>query len=154
MPGPVLHVAAVMKIDNYAPSPVEWVRNQVDRILATGTTEGVLIMDRPVVLVSIRGRRSGVQRLVPVMRVEHDGTYAVVGSKGGAPTDPQWVRNLRAHPLVELQDGTTTTRRRARELQGDERSTWWDRCVAAFPPYAEYQTKTDRVIPVFVLDAA
>ncbi|WP_347351712.1 nitroreductase family deazaflavin-dependent oxidoreductase [Intrasporangium sp.] len=143
-----------MKIDNYAPSPVEWVRNQVDRILATGTTEGVLIMDRPVVLVSIRGRRSGVQRLVPVMRVEHDGTYAVVGSKGGAPTDPQWVRNLRAHPLVELQDGTTTTRRRARELQGDERSTWWDRCVAAFPPYAEYQTKTDRVIPVFVLDAA
>ncbi|WP_367652468.1 nitroreductase family deazaflavin-dependent oxidoreductase [Intrasporangium sp.] len=143
-----------MEADNYVPSPATWVRDQVDRILATGTTEGVLIMGRPVVLVAMRGRRTGAQRLVPVMRVEHDGTYAVVGSKGGAPSDPQWVRNLRAHPTVELQDGTTTTSRRARELAGDERSQWWDRCVAAFPSYAEYQTKTDRLIPVFVLDAA
>lgn len=143
-----------MKTDNYAPSPREWVRNQVETILETGTTDGVEIMHRPVVLVSMRGRRSGARRLVPLMRVEHDGTYALVGSQGGAPTDPQWVHNLRAHPTVDLQDGTTTTTRRARELSGAERDQWWAYCVAAFPPYAEYQRKTDRVIPVFAMEPA
>ncbi len=142
-----------METANYVPSPREWVRNQVDTILATGTTDGVHIMDRPVVLVAMRGRRTGARRLVPLMRVEHGGTYALVGSQGGAPTDPQWVGNLRAHPTVDLQDGASTTTRRAREVHGVERDQWWDRCVAAFPPYAEYQTKTERVIPVFVLEA-
>lgn len=143
-----------METDNYTPSPTTWVRDQVDTILATGTTDGVQIMQRPVVLVSMLGRRSGARRLVPLMRVEHDGTYALVGSQGGAPKDPQWVHNLRAHPTVELQDGTTTTARRARELHGAEREQWWARCVAAYPPYAEYQQKTDRLIPVFALDLA
>lgn len=142
-----------METANYVPSPREWVRNQVDTILATGTTDGVHIMDRPVVLVAMRGRRTGARRLVPLMRVEHGGTYALVGSQGGAPTDPQWVGNLRAHPTVDLQDGTTTTTRHAREVHGVERDQWWARCVAAFPPYAEYQAKTERVIPVFVLEA-
>ena len=136
----------------YVPSPTAWVRNQVEQIVHTGTTDSVHIQNRPVVLLTMRGARTGATRKVPVMRVEHDGTYAAVASKGGAPDHPTWYRNLLAHPDVELQVGTETVPVRARELSGDERRQWWDRCVAAFPPYAEYQRRTDRLIPVFVLE--
>lgn len=137
---------------DYAPSPSGWVRRQVETIEATGTTESVDIMGRPVVLLTMRGAKTGATRKVPVMRVEHDGVFAAVASRGGSPDHPKWYHNLRAHPEVDLQDGTATFRVRARELDPDERAEWWPRCVAAYPPYAEYQGKTDRVIPVFVLE--
>jgi deazaflavin-dependent oxidoreductase (nitroreductase family) len=137
---------------DYVPSPSGWVRKQVEEIERTGTTDSVHIMQRPVVLLTMRGARTGAVRKVPVMRVEHDGVFAAVASKGGAPEHPQWYRNLKAHPDIELQAGTETVPVRARELSGSERERWWERCVAAYPPYAEYQTKTDRLIPVFVLE--
>ena len=134
-------------------SPVGWVREQTEKILATGTTTSVVhVSGRPIVLVTIRGAKSGKLRYTPLMRVEHDGRYAVVASKGGAPENPVWYYNLVANPHVELQDGTETKEYDARELTGDERQEWWDRSVAAYPPYAEYQKKTDRLIPVFVLE--
>ena len=133
-------------------SPVGWVKDQTETILETGTTASVGIMGMDVVLVTIRGRKSGKLHYVPLMRVEHDGTYAVVASKGGAPKHPTWYHKLAAEPHVELQDGTETHEYMAREVSGDERATWWERAVAAYPPYAEYQTRTDRLIPVFVLD--
>ncbi|GLZ45333.1 nitroreductase [Actinomycetospora sp. NBRC 106375] len=133
-------------------SPTDWVRGQTQKILETGTTTGVEVRGAPIVLMTLRGARSGKLRYTPVMRVEHDGSYAVVASKGGAPEHPVWYENLRAHPEIQLQDGETTRAYRAREVSGDERAQWWDRAVAAFPSYAEYQTKTDRQIPVFVLD--
>ena len=133
-------------------SPEGWVRDQTEKILATGTTEGVQVYDRPIVLVTIRGAKSGKLRYTPLMRVEHDGRYALVASKGGAPEHPLWYHNLTANPHVELQDGTVTKDYDARELSGDERAGWWERSVAAYPPYAEYQEKTDRQIPVFVLE--
>ena len=133
-------------------SPEGWVRDQTKRILETGTTDGVTIRDRPVVLVTIRGAKSGKLRYTPLMRVEHDGRYALVASKGGAPEHPRWYHNLVANPHVELQDGTKTMEYDAREVTGDERAQWWERSVAAYPPYAEYQEKTDRLIPVFVLE--
>lgn len=136
----------------YVPSPSAWVRKQVDTIEATGTTESVDIMGYPVVLLTMRGARSGAIRKVPLMRVAHDGTYAAVASKGGHPAHPEWYFNLKAHPEIELQDGTETIPVRARELPVEERAEWWPRCVATFPPYAEYQDKTDRLIPVFVLE--
>ncbi|OFE18024.1 nitroreductase [Humibacillus sp. DSM 29435] len=137
---------------NYLPSPSEWVRDQVAEIERTGTTTSVHIQNLPVVLLTMTGAKSGGVRKVPLMRVEHDGRYAAVASQGGAPEHPQWFHNLVAHPDIELQDGTETSPVRARELEGEEREQWWPRCVAAFPPYAEYQTKTDRLIPVFVLE--
>jgi deazaflavin-dependent oxidoreductase (nitroreductase family) len=133
-------------------SPEGWVRDQTETILRTGTTDGVAVYDRPIVLVTIRGARSGKLRYTPLMRVEHDGRYALVASKGGAPDNPLWYRNLVANPHVELQDGTVTREYDAREVSGEERATWWERSVAAYPPYAEYQTRTDRQIPVFVLE--
>ena len=133
-------------------SPEGWVRDQTEKILATGTTEGVQVFDRPIVLVTIRGAKSGKLRYTPLMRVEHDGRYGLVASKGGAPEHPLWYHNLSANPHVELQDGTVTKEYDARELSGDERAQWWERSVAAYPPYAEYQEKTDRQIPVFVLE--
>ena len=136
----------------YALSPEGWVREQTEKILETGTTEGVQVFDRPIVLVTIRGAKSGKLRYTPLMRVEHDGRYALVASKGGAPEHPLWYHNLTANPHVELQDGTVTKEYVARELSGDERAEWWERSVAAYPPYAEYQEKTDRQIPVFVLE--
>jgi deazaflavin-dependent oxidoreductase (nitroreductase family) len=135
-------------------SPVGWVREQTEKILDTGTTESVdHPSGKPVVLVTIRGVRSGKLRYTPLMRVEHGGRYALVASKGGAPENPVWYRNLVANPHVELQDGTVTKEYDARELSGDEREQWWERAVAAFPPYADYQRKTDREIPVFVVEA-
>ena len=133
-------------------SPTGWVRDQTKRILETGTTAGVQVKGSPVVLITMRGAKTGKRRLVPLMRVEHDGAYAIVASKGGAPEHPVWYRNVKANPELELQDGTESGRYVARELSGDERAAWWERAVAAYPPYAEYQTKTDRLIPVFVLE--
>jgi len=133
-------------------SPTDWVRGQTEQILESGTTEGVTVVDRPIVLVTTTGARSGKKRYVPVMRVEHDGAYAMVASKGGTPEHPAWYHNVVANPEVELQDGTTTGTYVAREVTGQERQEWWDRSVAAYPPYAEYQEKTSRVIPVFVLE--
>src|SRR5690348_11093257 len=138
--------------EDYEPSAVDWVREQVERIVRTGTTDGVTIMDRPTVLLTYRGARTGKLRKTPVMRVEHDGRYAAVASKGGAPTNPQWYASLATGPVVELQDGTVTREYRAREVFGDEKAVWWDRAVEAYPPYADYQRKTDRPIPVFVLE--
>lgn len=138
----------------YAPSPRDWVREQVETIERTGTTGSVDIMGLPVVLLTMRGARSGKVRKVPLMRVDHDGVYAAVGSTGGGPRNPQWVSNLRAEPRITVQDGTTQWQVDAREVTGAERATWWERCVAAFPPYAEYQERTDRLIPVFVLEPA
>lgn len=137
---------------DYRPSPSRWVRSQVEEIERTGTTASVHIQHRPVVLLTMTGARSGALRKVPLMRVEHDGVYAAVASLGGAPSHPQWFFNLRAQPDILLQDGIDTWPVRARELEGTERDEWWQRCVAAFPPYADYQRKTDRVIPVFVLE--
>jgi deazaflavin-dependent oxidoreductase (nitroreductase family) len=136
----------------YAPSPTGWVRKQVEKIEETGTTRSVHIMHRPVVMLTMRGVKSGRIRKVPLMRVEREGVYAVVASKGGAPRHPQWYANLRANPDVILQDDRETYAVRARELDGAERDEWWARCVEAYPPYAEYQEKTDRLIPVFVLE--
>ncbi|KGN39072.1 nitroreductase [Knoellia subterranea KCTC 19937] len=135
----------------YVPSPSDWVRKQVETIEATGTTESVDIQGRPVVMLTMNGITGSVRK-VPLMRVEHDGLYAAVASKGGAPEHPKWYANLRRNPVIEVQDGTRTWVARARELAGAERDAWWERCVAAFPNYAEYQTKTERLIPVFVLE--
>ena len=136
----------------YVPSPSAWVREQVEAIEAAGDTRAVSVMDRPVVMLTMRGRKTGAVRKVPLMRVEHDGAYAAVASKGGAPEHPQWYANIQANPRVTLQDGTRSWPAVARELSGGERDQWWERCVAAYPPYADYQTKTDRLIPVFVLE--
>ena len=136
----------------YVPSATKWVRDQVEKYERSGGTEGNEIMGLPIVVITSRGARSGNLRKNPVMRVEHDGAYAAVASKGGAPEHPQWYHNLVANPHVELQDGTETKEYDAREVTGDERAQWWERSVAAYPPYAEYQEKTDRLIPVFVLE--
>jgi deazaflavin-dependent oxidoreductase (nitroreductase family) len=133
-------------------SPTEWVQGQTRKILETGTTEGVEILGSPVVLLTLRGAKTGKLRYTPVMRVEHEGSYAVVASKGGAPKHPTWYYNIKAHPEFPLQDGSVTKDYAAREVEGAERAEWWERAVAAYSPYAEYQTKTDRQIPVFVLD--
>ncbi|GAA1480106.1 nitroreductase family deazaflavin-dependent oxidoreductase [Gordonia sinesedis] len=133
-------------------SPTDWVRGQTEKILAQGTTDGVLIMDRPVVLFTTTGAKSGKQRYVPLMRVEEDGRYAMVASKGGAPENPSWYYNVKAHPEVTVQDGDTARAMTAREVDGAERDHWWELAVAAYPPYAEYQTNTDRQIPVFVVE--
>jgi F420H(2)-dependent quinone reductase len=139
---------------DYLPSPSTWVREQVEQIEATGTTRAVSVMDRPVVLLTMRGVRTGALRKVPLMRVEHDGVYAAVASKGGAPEHPQWYGNLQANPRITLQDDARSWTAVAREISGAERELWWERCVAAYPPYAEYQTKTDRLIPVLLLEPA
>ena len=138
----------------YEPSPVEWVRQHLDQIETTGTTEGVTIHGRPVIVLTTRGAKTGKIRKTPLMRVEHDGQYAVVASLGGAPQNPVWYHNVVANPTVELQDGAEHCDLVAREVTGDERAAWWERAVAAFPDYADYQTKTDRLIPVFVLEGS
>lgn len=137
---------------DYEPSATDWVREQVERIEETGTTDGVTVMDRPIVLMTYRGKKSGKVRKTPVMRVEEDGRYAAVASKGGAPEHPQWYASLLAEPEIELQDGTAKGTYRVREVAGEERASWWERGVAAYPPYAEYQQKTDREIPVLLLE--
>jgi deazaflavin-dependent oxidoreductase (nitroreductase family) len=140
----------------YEPSTAAWVRDQVEAYEKSGGTEGTTLRDTglPVVIVTNLGVSSGKVRKTPVMRVEHDGKYAMVGSKGGAPENPLWVYNVRANPQVEVQDGPRKQDMVAREVSGDERSEWWRRAVDAYPPYAEYQTKTTREIPVFLLEPA
>ncbi|WP_330461293.1 nitroreductase family deazaflavin-dependent oxidoreductase [Streptomyces sp. NBC_00820] len=138
----------------YEPSPTDWVREQVELYESSGGTKGTTLLDTglPVILLTTRGSQSGKIRKTPLMRVEHDGTYAAVASLGGAPKHPVWYFNVKADPHVELQDGTVRRDMRAREVTGQEKADWWERAVAAFPPYAEYQEKTDREIPVFVLE--
>jgi F420H(2)-dependent quinone reductase len=120
--------------------------------MRTGTTAGVTIRGLPTVLITYRGAKTGKVRRTPVMRVEYEGRYAVVASMGGAPTNPQWYASLVAEPVVELQDGTVTRPYRAREVLAGEKAMWWDRAVQAYPDYADYQRRTSRQIPVFVLD--
>jgi deazaflavin-dependent oxidoreductase (nitroreductase family) len=140
----------------YEPSTSAWVREQVELYESSGGTQGTTLRDSglPVVIVTNRGARSGKVRKTPVMRVEHDGRYAMVASKGGAPEHPLWYHNVRADPRVEVQDGPVKQDMVAREVTGEERAAWWKRAVAAYPPYAEYQEKTSREIPVFVLEPA
>jgi len=128
----------------------DWAQEQIDKIEESGTTDVADIRGMAVVLITYRGRKTGKLRKLPLMRVEHDGVYAAVASKGGAPQHPGWYTSLRDEPHVELQDGTVTKDYIARELSGEEREIWWKRSVAAYPPYAEYQERTTREIPVFV----
>ena len=139
----------------YEPSPEQWVREQVATYEATGGREASTLTDTgmPVVIFTTRGRRSGKLRKMALMKVEHDGAYALVASKGGAPEHPVWYRNLVADPYaLMVQDGPERWDAHVRELEGEERREWWDRAVAAYPPYAEYQTKTDRLIPVLLAE--
>jgi F420H(2)-dependent quinone reductase len=152
MDGRPVGFTALMADENVELSPTSWVAEQTEKILAKGTTEGLDVYGKPIVLLTLKGAKSGKLRYTPLMRVEHGGSYAAVASKGGAPEHPVWYHNIKAHPEFPLQDGTTTKTYRAREVSGDERAEWWDRAVEAYPPYAEYQTKTDRQIPVFVLE--
>lgn len=138
----------------YEPSPTQWVREQVELYESSGGTRGTTLRDtgRPVILLTTKGAKSGKLRKTPLMRVEHDGRYAVVASLGGAPKHPVWYFNVKADPRVELQDGPVKRDFTAREVTGAEKAEWWERAVAAFPDYADYQKKTDREIPVFVLE--
>lgn len=136
----------------YEPSTMDWVRKQVEVYEGSGGTKGTTIVGRPVVVVTSRGAKSGKLRKNPVMRVEHDGCYAAVASLGGAPKHPVWYYNLLAEPLVEVQDGPDRGDFRARLVEGEEKAAWWERAVAAYPEYEEYQRKTEREIPVFVLE--
>jgi len=137
----------------YEPSPAQWVRDQVEAYESSGGQRGNTLMDTgmPVIIVTTRGNRSGKLRRTPLMRVEHGGEYALVASKGGSPTHPVWYHNLTADPeAVVIQDGPDPFDAVVREVSGDERAAWWERAVAAYPPYAEYQEKTAREIPVLV----
>jgi F420H(2)-dependent quinone reductase len=136
----------------YEPSPQDYVRKQVELYERTGGAEGNTMRGKPVIILTSRGARSGKIRKTPLMRVEHDGAYAVVASDGGAPEHPTWYHNLVADPHVQLQDGAVRQDMTARELTGDEKATWWERAVAAWPDYAAYQERTDREIPVFALE--
>lgn len=138
----------------YAPSPFDWSRENAEEYMSSGGTKGTELRGMPVVLLTTVGAKTGKLRKTPLMRVEHNGEYAIVASLGGAPKNPVWYYNVKANPLVELQDGTISADYNAREVVGDERAQWWERAVAAFPDYADYQTKTDRQIPVFVLTPA
>ena len=135
----------------YEPSPSDWAREQAEKFEASGGTEAADLQGRPIILLTSIGAKTGKLRKTPLMRVEHDDEYAVVASRGGAPTHPVWYWNLVKNPHVELQDGNVKRDYTAREVSGEERAAWWERAVEAWPPYAEYQTKTDRIIPVFVL---
>jgi deazaflavin-dependent oxidoreductase (nitroreductase family) len=140
--------------DEYVPSPAGWVREQVEAYESSGGTKGNTLRGKPVIILTTRGNKTGAIRKIPLMRVEHDGHYAVVASQGGAPQHPVWYHNLVADPNVQLQDGAEPRAYVAHEATGEERSTWWKRAVEAWPDYAEYQKKTERTIPVFVLEPA
>ena len=137
----------------YVPSTAEWVRDQVETYERTGGREANTLLDTgiPVIIVTMRGAKTGDVRKIALMRVEHDGDYALIGSMGGAPQHPVWVHNLRADPTaVTVQDGPEPIDMTVREVEGSEREQWWERAVEAYSPYAEYQQRTDRLIPVFV----
>jgi F420H(2)-dependent quinone reductase len=135
----------------YEPSTSDWARENAEKYMESGGTDGTELQGKPVILLTTIGAKTGKIRKTPLMRVEHDGEYAVVASLGGAPKNPVWYHNIKAHPQVELQDGAVTKDYEAREVLGDEKAAWWERAVAAWPDYANYQKKTDRQIPVFVL---
>jgi deazaflavin-dependent oxidoreductase (nitroreductase family) len=135
----------------YAPSTSDWAREQAETYENSGGAEGTSMQGKPVILLTTKGAKTGKLRKTPLMRVEHDGEYAVVASLGGAPKNPVWYHNIKANPHVELRDGATTKDYDAREVFGEERALWWGRAVAVWPDYDEYTKKTDRVIPVFVL---
>jgi len=137
--------------EEYAPGPRAWIQGEVDKVTEAGTTDVIDVNGLKVVLMTTRGAKSGKLRKAPLMRVEHDGVYVAVGSNSGGPKNPVWYYNVKAHPQVELQDGSVNKDYEAREVFGDEKAAWWQRAVEAWPDYAEYQTKTDRQIPVFVL---
>jgi F420H(2)-dependent quinone reductase len=144
-----------MTVDGeYVPSPAAWVRDQVEEYEGSGGTKGTTLRDTglPVVIITNRGAKTGAIRKTPLMRVEHEGSYAAVASRGGAPEHPLWYYNLRKNPQVVVQDGADTWEMTARETTGEERAVWWERAVAAYPPYAQYQQRTSREIPVFVLE--
>ncbi|MED7951128.1 nitroreductase family deazaflavin-dependent oxidoreductase [Streptomyces sp. BE20] len=138
----------------YEPGPVQWVADQVELYESSDGRQGATLWDTglPVVILTTRGAKSGKIRKTPLMRVEHEGRYAAVASNGGFPRHPVWYFNVKSDPRVELQDGAVRRDMTVREVTGDEKAEWWDRAVAAYPPYADYQKKTDRVIPVFVLE--
>jgi deazaflavin-dependent oxidoreductase (nitroreductase family) len=141
----------------YEPSPSQWVRDQVEEYEASGGERANTLLDTglPVIILTTRGNRSGKLRKTPLMRVEHEGEYALVASQGGAPTHPVWYFNLTADPTAAMvQDGPEPFDVVVREVEGDERAVWWERSVAAYPPYAEYQASTERLIPVLVASRA
>jgi deazaflavin-dependent oxidoreductase (nitroreductase family) len=135
----------------YAPSPDDWSREQAELFERTNGAEGNEMQGKPIIVLTTLGAKSGKIRKTPLMRVEHDGEYVVVASKGGAPEHPTWFYNIVDAPLVELQDGAVRKDYTPRELSGEERDVWWERAVEAWPAYADYATKTDRLIPVFLL---
>ena len=135
----------------YEPSTSDWARENAETYMESGGTEGTELKGKPVILLTTIGAKSGKVRKTPLMRVEHNGEYAVVASLGGAPKNPVWYYNVKKNPRVELQDGTSAGDYEAREVFDDEKAAWWERAVEAWPDYAEYQKKTDRQIPVFVL---
>ena len=135
----------------YAPSPWDWSREQADKYAESGGADAADMKGMPIILLTTVGAKTGKLRKTPLMRVEHNGEYACVASLGGAPKNPVWYYNIAKNPRVELQDGSVTQDYDAREVFGDEKAVWWERAVEAYPEYADYQTKTDRQIPVFVL---
>ena len=135
----------------YAPSPLDWSRDQADKYAESDGKDAADMKGMPIILLTTVGAKTGKLRKTPLMRVEHDGEYAVVASLGGAPKNPVWYYNIAKNPRVELQDGSVTRDYDAREVFGDEKAVWWERAVAAYPDYADYQKKTDREIPVFVV---
>lgn len=136
----------------YQPSTSDWARTQAEKFEASAGTEAGSLRGMPIIVLTTVGAKTGALRKTALMRVEHDGQYAVIASLGGAPQEPKWASNIRKHPHVELQDVDVRRDYIAREVDGEERAVWWERAVQAFPDYAEYQTKTDRRIAVFVLE--
>jgi len=144
-----------MTQDDYEPSPVGWVRRQVELIEGSQGAEGNLTDEGwPVIVLTTRGTRSGKLRKAPLIRVEHDGRYAAVASLGGGPKNPNWYHNVRSDPRVQVRDAALVTELFARELEGEEKRIWWERAVAVFPEYANYQQRSTRIIPVFLLEPA
>lgn len=135
----------------YEPSSSDWAREQAEKYEASNGAEANTLQGVPIILLTTRGAKSGKLRKTPLMRVEHDGEYAIVASRGGAPQHPVWYWNIKADPHVDLRDGAVVKDYIAREVTGEERDLWWQRAVAVWPDYDEYVKKTDRVIPVFVL---
>ena len=133
-------------------STTDWVREQTEKILQQGTTDGVQVFDRPIVLFTVIGAKTGLKRYVPLMRVERGGRYAMVGSIGGAPKHPTWYHNVKANPNVTVQDGDKVFQMTAREVHGAERDEWWQAAIEAYPLYVKLQSLTERTIPVFVVE--
>jgi deazaflavin-dependent oxidoreductase (nitroreductase family) len=138
---------------DYEPSTEKWVRDNVEEFESSDGGEGSALRGMAIIVMTMKGAKTGKLRKVPVMRVEHGGVYAVVASLGGAPKNPVWYNNLIANPRVELQDGSERHDLVAREVTGEEKALWWERAVAAYPDYADYQKRTTREIPVFVLES-